>query len=36
MLQNIVLPNIFVETVTFNFSGFLDEQKAQKNSIYLK
>jgi len=35
LLSTVVLPNIFVETVTRLFSGFL-EYKFQKNSIYLK
>ncbi len=36
MFKTVVLHNIFVETDTFYFSGFTDEQKVQKNSIYLK
>ncbi len=28
--------HIFVETDIFYFAGFTDEQKVQKNSIYLK
>ncbi len=36
MLQTVVQLNIFVETVMYIFSGFFDEYKVQKNSIYLK
>ncbi len=36
MLKTVVLLYIFVETVIHFFSGFFDEQKVQKNSVYLK
>ncbi len=37
MLKTVVLPNIFVGTVMhFIFLGFFDDQKVEKNSIYLK
>jgi len=36
MLKTVVLLHIFVETLIHFFSGFFDEWKVQKNSIYLK
>ncbi len=35
-VETAVLLNIFVETVIHFFSGYFDENKVQKNSIYLK
>ncbi len=37
MLKTDVLPNIFVENlIHLTYSGFFDEQKVQKNSVYWK